>query len=397
MKLSVQILLISFIAFILSSSIAFAEFKAVKKDVEEKLLSKITKYTLTEDNINKIIRLFDTAVTDLDDTEWGISTKDVKKILSEALKSSAKKKGVDNDAIKDTVNRLVDEYSRILEAAEKDDPAKRHERATALLAKVKKELIEKYTLSKTEGEALVKGVKAEIAKIIKAGIKKGTDIKKTASAKKKAKVIMKTVEPILKQFYPTSDEAYVATVNKAMDKLSNPDATELILKAKENMDKLFGINWGVGLALTISNNRVDEARVDGSGIVRVDKERNDFPRIVLETHYFFETKDVLKGSFWPNGWGPFIAINSGENNIISGGGGGLMVAWKKNTFTAASNSSLNLGIGYFIDTGVKMLADELKEGEKHPEYDGGNNKTPTIRYKETSQKATLLIASFTFY
>jgi hypothetical protein len=157
-----------------------------------------------------------------------------------------------------------------------------------------------------------------------------------------------------------------------------------------------GLNFGVGISLTAdlgSHNRIDTAFVDENGIVRVSKDQNTVARIMLESHYFFDTKKGDKdpwsflGMVTADEWGhgPFIALQPGTDEIIEAIGIGWMVGFKK-----SKTESWNLGIGIVIDPSVQTLGDDIIENELLP---AGETQ---IRFKETSQAGLFLLASFSF-
>lgn len=164
------------------------------------------------------------------------------------------------------------------------------------------------------------------------------------------------------------------------------------LKAKEV--EFAGLKFGVGLSITHdvgSIDRVSSATVDGNGIVRVTKEQNDIARVMLETHYFFESGSKVLGLWdapaagWA--WGPFIALQPGTEEIIEAIGGGIMIGFRKDK---ASQDSFNIGLGLIVDPSVKILGDGITENQPLP---AGETE---IRYKETSQGGILGLFSFTF-
>lgn len=159
---------------------------------------------------------------------------------------------------------------------------------------------------------------------------------------------------------------------------------------KEKDRKFAGMNFGAGLSLTIDlgkHNRVDEAKIV-NGVVRVTKESNDVPRLLLETHYFFKVK---RCNDYPWGYGPFIALQNGSDEVISAIGTGLMVGFRRLDVDGNySSDSFNLGVGIMVDPKVKILGDGITENQPLPVGE------TEIRYKETSQIGLLLIASFSF-
>jgi hypothetical protein len=154
-----------------------------------------------------------------------------------------------------------------------------------------------------------------------------------------------------------------------------------------------GLTLGVGLSLTHDlgkNDRVESASVV-NGIVRVTNEKNDVTRIMLESHYFF----VPQKEFWLNssvkanewGWGPFVAIQSGSNEIVEAIAFGVMWGFKR---SGTDNSSWNIGFGAVVDPSTKVLGDGFVPNQPPP---AGETE---VRYKEKSQWGLLIISSFSF-
>ncbi len=141
--------------------------------------------------------------------------------------------------------------------------------------------------------------------------------------------------------------------------------TTLAMTTSNALDTTFsGLNFGVGLSLTHdigTEDRVDSATVV-NGIVRVDEEKNDIARLMLETHYFFKKPGQDEKKFLPaniDGWGPFVAIQPGSSEIIEAIALGLMLGYKYDEDNKTSTSSWNIGIGAIVDLNVKVLGDGL--------------------------------------
>jgi len=156
----------------------------------------------------------------------------------------------------------------------------------------------------------------------------------------------------------------------------------------ENVLKGFG--FGAGLTLTQDfgdHDRVEEVAVI-DGIVRITKDQNVVPRFMLESHYFFTSDRKFLGYFaegrW--GWGPFVAVQSGDSDVIGAVGMGLMLGFRKGD----ANSSFNLGLGAVVDTNVKVLGDGIEANKPLP---GGETEART---KETDQWGYLVAFSFSF-
>lgn len=154
-----------------------------------------------------------------------------------------------------------------------------------------------------------------------------------------------------------------------------------------------GLNFGVGISLTIDggdNRRVKEASIV-DGLVRVVDEDDKLARVLLESHYFFVAKKPLPGGLldageW--GWGPFIALQPGTDEVIEALGAGLMIGFRRPN--DASGGSWNIGIGGVSDLNVKVLGDGFVENMAPPGAE------TAVRYKTKSQDGWVVIASFSF-
>lgn len=158
-----------------------------------------------------------------------------------------------------------------------------------------------------------------------------------------------------------------------------------------------GLNFGIGLALFFPFDKerggVTEAEVDGNNFIRVTKNTNRVPRLMLESHYLFKLKNDAKW-YCPTdnkcSHGPFVAIEAGSSgsSTISAYGLGWMLGFKKNS-KEGDVSSWNIGVGYAVRSGVRVLGDGLYPDQPLPAND-------KIRYKEISQSGWMWFNSFTF-
>lgn len=175
------------------------------------------------------------------------------------------------------------------------------------------------------------------------------------------------------------------------------------------------LGFGVGLSLTAnlgSDERVKSASLDANGLVRVDEEEDAIARLVLETHYFGDCRkflgieeENLKGILYPLSWlgafakndgdcgiGPFVAVQSGDDEIIDAVGIGLMIGFKR-TANKNDTSSFNLGIGYIVDPDETVLGKGIEEGEVLPGSEAGSE---TVRTRKKAQDGILFLTSFSF-
>ncbi len=161
---------------------------------------------------------------------------------------------------------------------------------------------------------------------------------------------------------------------------------------------LEGFKFGVALGLTMDlgdNDRVESAEVV-NGVVRVTKDNNYSPRIMLETHYFF-TPDPEKDLYLKNGKflghqegefgiGPFVAIQNGSDDFIEYIGAGVMLGFRRGN----TKESFNIGLGVVVDPSAQILGDGIVENQPLPEGE------TAVRYKETSQVGLLALVSYAF-
>lgn len=102
---------------------------------------------------------------------------------------------------------------------------------------------------------------------------------------------------------------------------------------------------------------------------------------MLESHWF---REVFKGRL---GWGPFVGVQPGTDEIIEAIGVGIMLGLRRE---GTENSSWNIGIGYIVDPNVNVLGDGFVANQPPPGAE------TAIRLKETSQEGILVLFSFSF-
>lgn len=164
----------------------------------------------------------------------------------------------------------------------------------------------------------------------------------------------------------------------------------------EGKKKFAGINFGVGISLTIDtgkNDRINKAEIVQSSpmvepIVRVTDVDNTIARVMLESHYFFQPNARI-WNVQPGNWGvgPFIALQPGTQEIIEAAAIGVMIGFKR---PDESGNSWNIGIGVVVDPNVQILGDGFVENQAPP------NGEMQVRFKEKSQVGIVILASFGF-
>ena len=183
---------------------------------------------------------------------------------------------------------------------------------------------------------------------------------------------------------------------------------EKIAKAEEvrATQKFGGVEFGIGISFTLdvgNTDRVAEAEVV-DGIVRVKDVDNGRARIMLEMHHFFTPHGTLflgrenrirdrngklpieqQEKEW--GFGPFVAIQPGTDDIIEAVAAGVMIGLRHDP---KSTQSFNFGVGWVVDPNTRTLGDGIVANQPLPGNETG------IRYKERMQNGVLVLASFGF-
>lgn len=162
-------------------------------------------------------------------------------------------------------------------------------------------------------------------------------------------------------------------------------------KGNNGKKKFMNLDWGIGLTLTHDlgkRDRIEEASIVNN-LVRVSKDSNDIPRIMLELHYLARPEAQFLGMVEQDNWGigPFIGVQNGSEEIIQAVGAGLMVGFK---YSKESNNSFNLGIGAIVDPHTKVLGDGIEKDKSLPTGE------TEIRFKETDQWGLFFVFSASF-
>lgn len=139
----------------------------------------------------------------------------------------------------------------------------------------------------------------------------------------------------------------------------------------------FGVQWGFGPAIVGDGTREIESATITDGRVNVTESRQYQPKILLETHKFLaafydcesdpaKRKQKVKDGHSPSddmlvGFGPFVALALGGDDVIDGIGFGLMVGGK-----VGQGTSFNVGVGPYLASKIQVLADGFVDGEAAP-------------------------------
>lgn len=163
-------------------------------------------------------------------------------------------------------------------------------------------------------------------------------------------------------------------------------------------------DFGFGVALGLSTNVtgpsiVNNATIDGSGVVRVNTRANTAAGFMLETHYFVypEPKRDKDGNplepdtrWW--GIGPFVAAQPGTSQIIQAVGGGAMVGFRRPK--GSTPAGFGLGVGYEAIPAAQVLGSEFVPNKPAPTGPGGTSLP--IRYETEDKGALLIVLSVNF-
>jgi hypothetical protein len=182
----------------------------------------------------------------------------------------------------------------------------------------------------------------------------------------------------------------------------NEESSRKALEAASQED-FEGVGFGVGVGLSIDladGDAVQRAEVIG-GKLRVLEQKSYIPRLLLECHYFFLPGSGFFGLVEEGAWGvgPFVAIQSGSNDVIETLGAGLMMGFRRtemvtkgrdNQVEQVRTNSFNVGLGFVLDGKASVLRDGVKENEAPPPGEEG------ALLKETSRWGLLIAFSFMF-
>lgn len=163
-------------------------------------------------------------------------------------------------------------------------------------------------------------------------------------------------------------------------------AVEEAAKEERLIAKFKGLNWGIGVGLSQSQDDIIEEAVLVNGVVKTNVDRTDKVRIVLDMHIFIACNKSKGGV--RRGCGPFLAVSPSDREILSGVGIGWMWGWK--TMESEKSNAFTIGLGVMSDHNVKTLAAGFDKGQPLP---AGETE---IRYVEKSSCSSLLFISRSF-
>jgi len=152
------------------------------------------------------------------------------------------------------------------------------------------------------------------------------------------------------------------------------EAAAVLADVEERIDTIegekdfMGLKWGIGIGYSHGfDDIIDEAEIV-DGVVRVKKDLTEQPRVIFEFHNYrwCHRKGRSTGDDLPvkTGCGPFAAVATRDDKILSGVAAGWMYGWKTGTGTDATGFSV--GVGVIVDSGGKVLGEGFKDGEAPP-------------------------------
>ena len=188
---------------------------------------------------------------------------------------------------------------------------------------------------------------------------------------------------------------------------------------EEATNQFLGLEWGAGIGVMGSfggETAVEKVSIIDTGsskIVHIEEEGDLRPQMFLEMHVFLDKQarewrryqrwkvkdrmEQVRNAATPGtrtmpepplmGIGPFIALQSGEDDAIDALAFGAMWGFRRDPQKPAS---LNLGIGLSFDPSVQVLGKGMKEGSPLP------NGETAVRLKKEGQFGWAFMASFTF-
>lgn len=171
------------------------------------------------------------------------------------------------------------------------------------------------------------------------------------------------------------------------DSFEAPEAFIESWQVRNKADQKFlGFNWGVGVGVSHYFDDVISEAVIVNGLVRATKDRTTEPRVVLEFHRYFGCMDDKTNP--SRGCGPFVAVTTGQDNVLAGVGAGIIFGWKSPKDDKGSGFSVALGV--LLEGDVNSLGDGFVENQPPPEGE------TEVRYKSTSRPAAILFFTRTF-
>ena len=167
-----------------------------------------------------------------------------------------------------------------------------------------------------------------------------------------------------------------------------PQPSRTVSAVEEPNKDFMGIKFGVGVAFTLDwggQSRVKDAELVNN-IVRVTESQDGEARVLLEVHHFWPIGGATREEAL-YGFGPFVSVQPGSDDVIDSLGIGVMVGMRR---SPKSDNSLNIGLGLIVDPNSQLLGDGIVANQPLPAGE------TAIRYKTEYETGFLLMASFSF-
>jgi hypothetical protein len=192
---------------------------------------------------------------------------------------------------------------------------------------------------------------------------------------------------------PLSPEAQAAIQRQAVEEVGRQ---ALVRQADEgqrevtNQQDFLGWSWGVGFGVGVADHdRVDQADIVNN-VVRVSKDSSQQARAFLEYHWFPERWQGESARAADDtivrGHGPFVAVSSRDDKLLSGVGVGWMFAFRDKN----KSEGFGIALGAILDNDVPNLADGFEDGQPPP------NGETAIRMESKSRVSYVLFFTRSF-
>jgi hypothetical protein len=181
--------------------------------------------------------------------------------------------------------------------------------------------------------------------------------------------------------------ASTAEARAVVDEVTSPaldKSTKVAAQAATETD-FMGLKWGLAFGYSYAFDDLADDAAIVNGVVRVKRSVRQQPRVLLEFHkYLFCNRGSTVGT---QGCGPFVAVASSQDKVLSGVAMGLMYGRKS---APTDPDGFSLGLGVILDANVRSLAKGFVDGSPPP---GGETE---IRFRSEARWSGVLFVSRTF-
>ncbi|WP_158972587.1 hypothetical protein [Paraglaciecola sp. L3A3] len=187
-----------------------------------------------------------------------------------------------------------------------------------------------------------------------------------------------------------ASQSNVADPSEVVENVKAQQAQEEDIKKSYDFG---GFNWNPAIVLLAYSDKpyIEDITIerqnetDAEGVVRIGKEVDYQMALMIETHWYFGIK---KNQIEQFGYGPFLAVSLAKQEGDGLGttiGFGPMIGWYK-----GEGKSMNIGLGYFIDTDFTTIRGDLQDGDMTTEKDS----TKLLRKRDSDGVMLLFTATF---